>query len=136
MINDLFDVIKARFVSLDRFGSVCDGLSEDKRVYPLVEVWLAEIREIESKPAEILELVFAATVVVAHDKDGQQQRQMHDHLDAIRSAFNGWRPDDVIGMQGFFKVPFVKIESYREYGTAVYPVSLAVRVFPEKFART
>jgi len=136
MINDLFDVIKARLESLDRFGSVTEALSTQRRIFPSCDLWLAEIREVEARPAEILELVFIAQVAVANDEGGQQQRQMHDHLDAVRAAFNGWRPADVVGMQKFFRVPFVKIESYRDYGAAVYPVNLAVRVFPDKFART
>jgi len=137
MIDDLFDVISERLTSLSRFGSVNPGLSGGKRVFPAADVFLAEDREVAAKPAEIRELVWIVQVQVAWDDTaGNQAERVHDHIDAVREAFNGWRPADCEGVQKYFSVPLAKIQDFQQYGSAVYLVSLSLRVFPDKFNRS
>jgi hypothetical protein len=134
MFNEIETIIHNRLISLSLFATIGTALRCEDPKRPSVLTWLAEDKEVTDAPKPLREVSFVAKVAVNHnDVVGGAALSMNTLLDAVRTVFAGWMPDNVVGIQKGFRVPLVKITEFTDHGPTEYLVQLTVRVWPDAF---
>jgi len=134
MYTDLYEVITDRLTALG-FANVDTALGDEPPL-PAVQAYLAEDKEVKHDTTVIRELTYTVKVTVGHNETGgSAQQEILAMLDTHRDGFAGWRPPDLVGIQGSFSVPSIRIEDFKDHGSTVYLVFLRLRVIPGTFNR-
>lgn len=137
MFNELETIIQNRLASLTLFASIGTAIRCEDPKRPSALTWLAEDKEVTDAPRPLREVSFVAKIAVNHsDIVGGAAISMNTLLDAVRTVFTGWAPENVVGIQKGFRVPLMKITEFTDHGPTEYLVQFTVRVWPDAFRLT
>lgn len=138
MLSELQAIIEARLVATGLFKEVGSALADADKSRPSAAVWLVEDSEVFSTPGVSRDLTFGASLAVnPSDTAGAAQAEIYTILEAVRSAFSGWSPTDIVA--GFEPESFsvsMRLAEHQTKGPTEYLALIKCRVYPDAFATT
>jgi len=135
MYAELYQAIEDRLTGLG-LANVSPALGGDPPL-PACQPYFIGDKAAQVNTTKFRELIFGVKVTVGHfEQPGAAQNEAMTLLDTIRAGCDKWQPENIHGLQGPVRVRDIRIEDFRDHGSTVYLVLLAVRVIPAVFQKT
>lgn len=135
MLNDLHNLIAARLATIAGFEYIGTALQDEQQKRPDALIWLEDDSEVANSPGR--DLTWGIRLSVGHSETvGAAQTAIYNLLDAVRTAFAGWEPAGVAGIEPkSMRVPKIKLVGHENKKPTIYLVLVSFRVFPKVFKK-